>query len=326
MSREEIAASRVSFLRDLPGRQKSRYRWLRQAGFVLCFILISVVPGAANVEILWLRVPMFVEVAKMAVSRQIESPIQKTSLYHHKLISISEILINKVIKGLSIEIVIPKASRWIDYTATLPFISGLTGIHRIEKPSVNGPIGIFLRSDQECVDRISEPESWFATSVLIFDRNFDRLSNSRFGRDTGVVGANPCALSFDQRFIGIFGLLSRCIRSDFGSIGLISYWPVGHSHFIQLTAENISLIENAGRSGHDKDKRKVFPKTPSAIIAAFFFAIGLSLPAYGVYKSREIGGWAALIVAVGFPPFFAGVFFLLSGVLGLGGGIRCLWF
>ena len=110
------------------------------------------------------------------------------------------------------------------------------------------------------------------------------------------------------------------------SISLALNRTVGSSHFVQLTAKNPSLIENTGRSSHDEDKCKIFPKTLSAILAAFLFAIGLSLPAYGVYKSREIGGWAALIVVAGFPPFLSGVFFLLNGVFGWGGEIRCLWF
>jgi len=90
-------------------------------------------------------------------------------------------------------------------------------------------------------------------------------------------------------------------------------------HLFQLVAENMSLIENASGSGDNKNQRQVLSKTLSAILAFFFGAISLTLTAYGVYQSREISGWAALMVIAGDPFFWAAPVLFLDGMLGWGG-------
>ena len=54
----------------------------------------------------------------------------------------------------------------------------------------------------------------------------------------------------------------------------------------------------------------------SAVLALLFGAIGVSFCLYGVYKSREIGGWAVWIVLLGWLFFAPASYFFLAGVLG----------
>jgi hypothetical protein len=90
--------------------------WLRQAGAVLCFFLVCIVPGRADVEILRLRIPLFVEVTKITVPRQIESPVGKTSLYDYELFVFGKILVDKTVCSFGVEVVSQKADRRIDNT------------------------------------------------------------------------------------------------------------------------------------------------------------------------------------------------------------------
>lgn len=240
----------------------------------LLFILIGIMAGIANIEILEFRKPLSIEVAKVAIFRGIEGNIRKASLHDNNFIACDKIIIDKVITSFSVEIIALHASGWIYHTATLPFIHRSTYIHIIENLSINRPFGIFFWCGQKWLDGINESESRFSSAIFIFNRDFNRLPDRRFRCNTGIVRPNPRALSLDHAFMS-------SLDGRFGGTGLF-YRSISQFLCVGRTGMNFVPLAkryNSTYDGDNSDNKSKYCYMPCGFrnrpIAGSFFAIFL---------------------------------------------------
>ena len=141
-----------------------------------------------------------------------------------------------------------------------------------------------------------------APGVLIFENGLNGLIQYRSDIHLNVTRADPRSLGCNQAVARSFGVFAHRDGLFFRSIGLLAcgdselgvvfnkqagLFPATF-HFGQLPAKNVGLIENAGGSSDNEKEREIFSKSLSAILAALFFAIGLTLPTDCINERNEI--------------------------------------
>jgi hypothetical protein len=308
----------------------------RGALVAIGLMLIGIMPVWADVQILNLRLPLLIEKTEVAVPRVVKGPVQKASLDKDNFVTFGDCFIDKVVGGFSAEGESIKPNTWIGYAATLPRISIFTKLQAPGQCGSDNAVNIFFNGRDRWRNAICETQGWFTSSVLVVDSYLNRLAYSWLAYERNICRANPCTLRTDdclgrgfglpsRRFslfccglrlaLGSIGTLSSGIGGLLGSLSLSSNWVIDLYHFMNLPADSPK------REGYKTD-RDPFSKLFSAILALFFFAIGNALILYGLNKSREIGGWAALIVFCGFPFFLFASIFLIGGVFNWAGGLR----
>jgi hypothetical protein len=166
-------------------------------------VLICIIPGNANAEVLDLSGPMSIKVTEMTVVEHLESLIQKTSLDNDP--AVGYFVIDK--RGYG------ESRGRINDAPTLPFGNSSTLVKRRLHFWTDCAHGVVSIGRQERFNPVYEPQSRFAPSILVLNRNLYGLADSWLRRKTGVFWTNPCALSLDQCPFGNFGLSDCCIAS-----------------------------------------------------------------------------------------------------------------
>lgn len=308
----------------------------------LLVLLVGIVTAGTNIEILNLRLPLFVEIAKVRMSRQIETFVQKTALEENEFVTLGNRLIDKIVFGFGIKRIGAEAGAWIDDCADGPFLGRLTGFQVLTNLQRRCPIGILCGSGREWIKEIAKVKRRFATAVLIGDRDFDWFTDRGFRSEGSIVRPNPCALCQNHIFMsdlgtithsgGLFvgrlsllsggGSLICCRLCEFG-VGLdkLAGLPRRIFHFVELIVENRSLPENSDRRGDDEGQRRTLKPLIASILAAFFAAVGIALICQSTINSRDRVGYALVLAILAWPVFFISAWFFLSGVLGWNNGI-----
>jgi hypothetical protein len=314
---------------------------------ILVLCLIGVMPNEADIEVRWLGLLAHaVKIAEIAMPHDIEAFVQKASLKDQRLFPVDHVLIDNALRCVETQIILAESGRRKNNLTGQLGRFGLAPGQEIKDSFCGFPAVIFFISLGKTVEGMDKINSGFPSGICIFYQDVDGLSDLNSVSNAGVTRADPCprccnhtltadlsgfahAVGLLVARLGLFSCGGRLLGGDFGqiTIGFDKFIGLRGSafHFIELLAENVSLIENASGRSDDKYQRQIFSKSLAAILATFFIAIGLALLTYGVYQSREIGGWAALIVIFSIPFFFAGTVFLLSGVLRWDGGLSSGW-
>ena len=154
-------------------------------------------------------------------------------------------------------------------------------------------------------------------SAAVSQSNFDGETSTLIERE-GAGALDGCGDGWPSRIIqGIFrgvggvscGTSYRAKVSD----GLLSFFELFGENILVLV-KNPSL--DTGGKGREEQQNNCepFAKGAAAIVATMLLAIGAGLAGLGVYKSGDIGGWAALISWAGFLPFAAGLWLFARSI------------
>ena len=311
---------------------------------ILALCLIGVMADCTDIEIGWLSRIGLVKETEVSVANYFETRIQKTSLHEKGLLSVNEVLVN--FSGLNLRVVsisteaggrkdnLPGGDRWGRFLASLK---------KFEDSFDGFSASFILGSFSEPIDDLNKIVGWFLPCIGVLNINSKFFPGLYSAIETCIAWADPRALggnhivmgnlgvlahgcSFFIRSLGLFGNSAGLLTGDFGKFGIGSdeFGGLFRSsvHFVALLGENMSLVKDPGGRRDNKNEGQPLSKGLSAILALFLCSISLSLTTYGVYQSRKIGGWAALIVVAGVPFFWAGTVFFLSGVLGWSGGLN----
>ncbi len=138
-----------------------------------------------------------------------------------------------------------------------------------------------------CTDRI-EVDCWLAPKIAVHEPRLKRFisTGSIDERDSNRTDQGLTFLFHDIELIS-------------GGVRLPLNFRVNLLHFADLITDRpIGFPQGDKRYAKDEDS-KVIPKYLAIILSFFFFAVGNALILYGVYKSREIGGWAVWWILAG---------------------------
>jgi hypothetical protein len=127
---------------------------------------------------------------------------------------------------------------------------------------------------------------------------------------------DPRTLFGFKSVLGYLGLSLGNICGFFSSIGRVFDRTVNLPHFIQLAVENNGLNNSRSEGEEEQDYSSPFSTGAPVIRAAALVAIGISLAGLGVYKSRDIGGWAVPTAPSGAPFTVAGTLIVLVCIFG----------
>jgi hypothetical protein len=232
---------------------------LRAAWAAIVFALVGVMPSWANVEILNLRLPLFVKETKIAVMGRVDATVYKAPSQKREGVALCHRLTHKVVLGFNIEAVAASESPidWIDDTSALPFFYPLTSIEEIRKSFFYSAVSLLLHRRGEQISEITECEGRFSAGILILNRNLDWLPDSRFYSKYSILRSYPCTLRTDNRlgrclslfghrlglsFSGLslttsgFGRFLGGVSLQFCSVGLQFDGTVDLNHFVHLPA------------------------------------------------------------------------------------------
>ena len=173
--------------------------------------------------------------------------------------------------------------------------------------------------------QVGKNRNFFGTELPIVveseigSHSYGRITDIHIGDGITIIDGNS---SFGGFFIepqGIDGGISGdlCgLGGRFSGSGSCNRYLRGSFHLAQLSIENPRLNQGGAGSDKDNEDRQPLSKFSSAVLACALLAVSAILTRYGVYKSGDLGGRAALIVMAGFPLLAIALWLLLFGVLG----------
>ena len=105
--------------------------------------------AVADIQILNLRLPLLVEITKVAVSWDVKAAIQEATLEEDNFVRFCDRLIDQIVLSFYVEAICTEPSSRIDDAASLPKFGAFTGIHISRELLGDCTIRIFGRSSRE---------------------------------------------------------------------------------------------------------------------------------------------------------------------------------
>ena len=265
--------------------------WRRAARAVFSVCIIT---GIANIPILRLAFPFFEKETKSTSMIAAKSFVNEASSQKYNLFPSFGVCVNfRSIDSFYCSIgAVPGAWEYNVATARLPTI--YTNADIIADPLASLLIAFRGFGESERLNAIFNGR--FAAGILILNAHVIRFGRNWIANRASVAWADPSSLSLYQGLIGIFRLFGRGLGGlDVGSSQisggsrLFADGSINLYHFMDLPKYS------DGRASKQNNGHPI-PKRLALVFAFFFGAVGAAFCGYGVYKSREIGGWAVWIV------------------------------
>jgi hypothetical protein len=296
---------------------------------ITAFLLVGIVTCRAGIEVVRLGIVASVKIAKVAMPNDFEAFVQKASLNDQSFFAADNFLIKSKLRIFPAQIETAESGGW-EYDLAGWGIHRTSSILQCDENSCERRAALFLLGGgYESINGIRKIERRFSTCVGVIKGEFYRLSGFYRTCNFGLPWSYPSAASDNQAFFGHFDSSGHGICLLIGRLSLFGgsfcQFSVGVDelgsllaatlHFPKLSAEEVSLIENADSRQNNEKESGIVSKPLASIFSAFLFAIGALLLFVSVNKSRD-SEYAIFHTIATWPVMFAAVWLLLGSLGG----------